>query len=195
MRQVIGWMLVGCAIASAAGAQAPLRDRLRAQLERDAQAGFAYRKHAMVTTDPAANPTWEVREFTVASGRMRAALGADTSSRAFIDELYDALRYSYDQATIADQFERGRSGDTLVARARPASRTDLREQRVVLGADGRLRYVACTLVNESTLYRTESQVAVSFDAEGHYARHSLSIVTRLKLLGSPRVVRIRGERR
>ncbi len=194
MRCVIGWMLLGCAMASAAGAQTPLRDRLRALLERDAQAGFAYRKHAMVSADPDANPTWEVREFIVKQGMMRAARGADTTSRAFTDELYDAMRYSHDQPSLADQFAITRQGDTLIARARSEARIDLREQRVVRSAEGHLRYMACTLVSESTLYRTESEVAVTFDERGRYERHSLCIITRLKLLGSPRVVRIRGER-
>ncbi len=187
-------VLLIVAMCGATHGWAQVAARVRTQLNADAAQGFAYRKHAAVSDDPSANPNWEHRQFRVSRGRMRPAAGADTSTSAFADELTDALQYSYDDPRLIDQFTVLRRGDTLVATRRADARTPLIEQRVLRTPEGRVAFVASRIEITSTLYTSRRQAELYFDAQGRYQRHSLELVTQLRLIGTPRVVRVRGER-
>lgn len=157
--------------------------------------GFTYQKRTQVTAEDNANPTWEEHRFEVRAGRLYAQ-GKDTSTTPFAGELGYTTDLGYDDPAIADLFTRVQHGDTAIATLALSTRRkcDLQRQAIVRDKSGIIRYTAVRTMRSSTLYQTDTDTEVWFDAQGRYLRHTLELHLRVRLLGQPRRVRVVGQR-
>jgi hypothetical protein len=198
MRSLVCVAWIGCCLLSGTLlAQAALTSKaqLVRQITDSGVAGFTYQKRTQVTAEDNANPAWEEHRFGVRGGRVYA-LAKDTSTTPFAGELGYATDLGYDDPAIADLFAKVQRGDTTIATLVPSTRRkcDLQRQAIVRDQAGVIRYTAVRTLRSSTLYQTDTDTEIWFDAEGRYLRHTLELHLRVRLLGQPRRVRVIGQR-
>jgi hypothetical protein len=198
MKLVVCAAWIGCSLMwNAALAQPALTSKaqLVRQITDSGTRGFTYQKRTQVTAEDNANTTWEEHRFEVKGGRIFLQ-GKDTSTTPFAGELGYATDLGSDDPAIADLFTRVQHGDTAIATLVPNIRRkcDLTRQAIVRDKSGFIRYAAVRTLRSSTLYQTDTDTEIWFDAEGRYLRHTLELHLRVRLLGQPRRVRVVGQR-
>jgi hypothetical protein len=198
MRTVVCVAWVGFCLMSGTLVAQPARTskaQLVRQITDSGVSGFSYQKRTQVTAEDNANPSWEEHRFQVRGGRIYAP-GKDTSTTPFAGELGYATDLGFDDPAIADLFTRVQHGDTTIATLAPSTRRkcDLQRQAIVRDEAGVIRYTAVRTLRSSTLYQTDTDTEIWFDAQGRYLRHALELHLRVRLLGQPRRVRVVGQR-